>query len=79
MDGEMSDSDDKAISCAEFQSLLPGLIDSGEGAHLHPHVQSCGLCKSLVVDLERIAEAIRFIRNRHDEDDEDGTAIVRSR
>lgn len=69
----------RVMSCEEFQVFLPELLGKGENARLHPHAESCGLCKSLIADLERIAEEVRSIRNRRDEDDEDGTTSVRSR
>ena len=47
------------IRCAEFQAQLPELIGSGENASVHPHVQSCELCRALLADLETIAEAAR--------------------
>jgi hypothetical protein len=47
------------LSCAEFQAQLPDLIGSGEDISLHPHVQSCDLCRALLADLETIAEAAR--------------------
>ena len=49
----------KNMSCEEFQAHMPELIQSGEDASAHPHVQSCGLCRALLQDLETIAEAAR--------------------
>jgi hypothetical protein len=54
----MSNEQDK-LSCAEFQAQLPELIGSGEDASLHPHIQSCALCRTLLEELETIAEAAR--------------------
>ena len=51
--------DRNQLSCAEFQALLPELIGSGENAAIHPHIQSCELCRALLADLETIAEAAR--------------------
>jgi hypothetical protein len=48
-----------SLSCAEFQDLLPELINSREDLSLHPHMMSCSLCKALLADLETIAEAAR--------------------
>jgi hypothetical protein len=45
------------MSCAEFQSQLPELIASGEMIADHPHFQSCELCRSLLADLDAIAQA----------------------
>jgi len=51
--------DPAKMSCAEFQGKLPELIGSGVDASTHPHIQSCGLCRALLADLETIAEAAR--------------------
>jgi hypothetical protein len=48
-----------SMSCQQFQSLLPELIGSGLVAADHPHLQHCELCRSLLADLETIAEAAR--------------------
>jgi hypothetical protein len=47
------------LSCADFQAQLPDLIGSGDDISLHPHVQSCDLCRAFLADLEAIAEAAR--------------------
>ena len=52
----------KDLSCAEFQAQLPDLIGPGR-MPLHPHVQSCELCRALLADLETIAEAARHAAN----------------
>jgi hypothetical protein len=46
-------------ACEAFQSILPKLIESGTDLYIHPHLQSCGLCRALIVDLDRIAEESR--------------------
>ena len=51
--------DPSKLSCTEFQAQLPELIGLGEDTAAHPHVQSCELCRALLVDLETIAEAAR--------------------
>jgi hypothetical protein len=51
--------DTRTLSCEEFQAQLPELIGSGENIGLHPHIQSCALCRQLVAELETIAEAAR--------------------
>jgi Uma2 family endonuclease len=51
--------DPKNMSCEEFQALLPELIGTGNDINLHPHIQSCELCRALLADLETIAEAAR--------------------
>lgn len=47
------------ISCAEFQARLPELIGAGVDVANDPHIQSCELCRSLLAELETIAEAAR--------------------
>lgn len=47
------------MTCAEFQDQLPKLIETGESISGHPHLQNCELCRSLLADLETIAEAAR--------------------
>jgi hypothetical protein len=47
------------LTCASFQAQLPELIGSGEDVASNPHLQSCGLCRALLTDLETIAEAAR--------------------
>lgn len=54
----MSKFEDK-LTCAAFQTQLPDLIGSGEDLASHPHLQDCELCRSLLADLETIAEAAR--------------------
>jgi len=51
--------DTEEMSCEEFQSLLPDLIGSGEDPANHPHLINCDLCRTLLSDLETIAEAAR--------------------
>lgn len=46
-------------SCAEFQEQLPELFESGSVVSDHSHLQSCKNCRSLVRDLEYIAEQAR--------------------
>ncbi|HEV2133752.1 MAG TPA: hypothetical protein VGR47_05765 [Terracidiphilus sp.] len=48
-----------SMSCSEFQKQLPKMVSSGESAAAHPHVQVCERCRSLVAELEMIAEAAR--------------------
>jgi len=50
------------ISCEEFQKQLPELIASGRDLVDHSHLRSCELCRTLVDDLDRIAEESRRLR-----------------
>jgi hypothetical protein len=45
------------LSCAAFQAQLPELIGSGTPLVFHPHIQNCDCCRTLLNDLESIAEA----------------------
>ena len=47
------------IPCAEFQAQLPELVGSGEDAAAHTHLKDCERCRSLLAELETIAEAAR--------------------
>jgi predicted anti-sigma-YlaC factor YlaD len=47
------------LSCAQFQAQLPELIGTGENIAVHPHLESCKLCRALLDDLEAIAQAAR--------------------
>ena len=47
------------ISCADFQARLPELVGSGQDLSNHPHIQGCELCRTLLADLETIAQAAR--------------------
>jgi len=45
--------------CAEFQARMPERIGAGEDLQSDPHMLTCERCRSLVRDLEYIAEAAR--------------------
>jgi len=45
--------------CAEFQATMPERIGAGEDLQTDPHMLTCERCRSLVRDLEYIAEAAR--------------------
>ena len=49
------------FTCAEFQALLPELLDSAGETTEHPHLQSCENCRALLANLESIAEAVRVL------------------
>jgi hypothetical protein len=48
------------MSCGEFQGQLVELVSSGSDVERHPHLQTCERCRTLVRDLESIAEAARY-------------------
>ena len=43
------------MNCAQFQEILPDVIDGGRNAEQEAHLQSCPLCSGLVADLNLIA------------------------
>lgn len=45
--------------CVEFQALMPKRIEAGEDLQTFPHMLTCERCRSLVRDLEYIAEVAR--------------------
>lgn len=50
------------MTCAEFQKVLPFIIDSGGGtAEEEAHLQTCPVCKDLVADLKYIAEQAKLL------------------
>lgn len=53
------DSELEATDCQEFQRRLPVLLEVGEDLYQDRHLQTCGTCRALVVDLEKIAENAR--------------------
>jgi hypothetical protein len=56
----MTENHNKQV-CEKFQSELPDLIGTGQDIYLHPHLQSCELCRALVDDLMTIAAAARLL------------------
>lgn len=49
------------MTCAEFQKVLPFIIDSGGNADEEAHRQSCEVCSELVADLTFIAGQARLL------------------
>jgi hypothetical protein len=45
--------------CAEFQASMPRRIAAGEDLQTDPHMLTCERCRSLVRELEYIAEFAR--------------------
>jgi hypothetical protein len=50
------------MNCAEFQEILPDVIDGGRNAEQETHLQSCQVCSRLVADLNLIAEEARQLQ-----------------
>jgi len=49
------------MTCAEFQKVLPYIIDGGGTEEEQHHLASCPVCSDLVADLRYIAEAAKLL------------------
>ena len=49
------------MTCAEFQSVLPFIIETGGNAKEEEHLKSCKVCGDLVADLRYIAEQAKLL------------------
>jgi hypothetical protein len=49
------------MNCAEFQKVLPDIIETGGNAEEEAHLKSCAVCSNLVQDLRYIAESARLL------------------
>lgn len=49
------------MTCKEFQSDLPYIIDTGGDAEHEEHLKSCPVCADLVADLKYIAEQAKLL------------------
>jgi hypothetical protein len=49
------------MTCAEFQSVLPFIIETGGSAQEEEHLKSCKVCSDLVADLRYIAEQAKLL------------------
>lgn len=49
------------MTCAEFQKVLPYIIDTGGNADEEAHLKSCPVCSDLVADLKYIAEQAKLL------------------
>ena len=49
------------MTCAEFQKVLPDIIDGGGSEEQQRHLESCHICSDLVADLRYIAEAAKLL------------------
>lgn len=50
------------MNCAQFQEVLPDVIDGGRNAEQEAHLQSCSICSSLVAELDLIAGEARQLQ-----------------
>jgi len=49
------------MNCAEFERLLPDMLESVPTVEQQAHLRSCGACADLVSDLELISRQARFL------------------
>lgn len=49
------------MTCAEFQKVLPYIIESGGNAQEEAHLRECRVCSDLVQDLRYIAEQAKLL------------------
>ena len=54
------------MNCAEFQKVLPYIIESGGNTEEEAHLASCPVCSDLVQDLRYIAEQAKLMLPMHD-------------
>jgi len=49
------------MTCAEFQKVLPYIIETGGSEEEEAHLASCPVCSDLVQDLRYIAEQAKLL------------------
>ncbi len=49
------------MTCAEFQKVLPYIIETGGNAEQEEHLKTCPVCSDLVADLKYIADAAKLL------------------
>lgn len=49
------------MTCAEFQRVLPYIIDTGGNAEQEEHLRECAVCADLVADLKYIADQAKLL------------------
>lgn len=59
----------KNADCAEFQSHLAELFESGQDQSTYPHLADCENCSALVRDLQYIAQQARMLMPIHEPSD----------
>jgi hypothetical protein len=56
-----SNGEKKSMTCAEFQKVLPYIIEAGGNAEEEAHLSACPVCSDLVTDLRYIAEQAKLL------------------
>jgi hypothetical protein len=49
------------MTCAEFQKVLPYIIDGGGTPEEQQHLETCHVCSDLVADLRYIADIAKLL------------------
>jgi len=49
------------MTCAEFQKVLPDIIDGGGSEEEQEHLRICPVCSDLVADLRYIADMAKLL------------------
>ena len=49
------------MTCAEFQKVLPYIIDTGGSEQEQEHLRTCHICSDLVSDLRYIVEQAKLL------------------
>ena len=66
------------MTCAEFQKVLPEIIDNGGTAEHEAHLKKCAICRDLVMDLRYIAEQAKMLVPMEDPPERVWNGIQRS-
>ena len=66
------------MNCAEFQRVLPYIIESGGNADEEEHLRSCAVCADLVADLRYIADQAKLLVPMEDPDPRVWSGIEKS-
>jgi hypothetical protein len=66
------------MTCTEFQSVLPFIIETGGSATEEEHLKTCKVCSDLVADLRYIAEAAKLLVPMKEPDERVWTEIQKS-
>lgn len=56
------------MTCAEFQKVLPYIIDGGGSEEEQEHLRTCPVCSDLVADLRYIADVAKLLVPMEDPD-----------
>ena len=49
------------MTCAEFQKVLPDIIDGGGDEQQRLHLDTCSVCSDLVADLRYIVDCAKLL------------------